>query len=298
MPVFVELSESTAAGEGSSAGVSLLLERSVELCVEAGKRLSDRLGVPESDAGCVALGDTVIVTNWDNVVVGAGLTATLCVIANDCDGVPDPEGDGVKLACGGDGLAACDDVCPWLAACKIEAVCEPVQDDEAAGARDVVSAMLADAVPLAVLVTLEVMLGEGDAPWVPEPVVVTTCDGVRDALPPRDMAWLCVATWLDDREGVDDVVGPCVGIVPCEPKGCCDGVCDCVGVPLRLGELTALCIPVGLVVSVEETNAISEPDALGVAAWESVCDEVPPGVAAWLGDVAPEGDSVNDGVRC
>ena len=122
------------------------------------------------------------------------------------------------------------------------------------------------------------MLGDAVELGVADPVPVRAGDEFRDAF-----------TLLD---GVEIRLGD----DPCEPDDVCvsEGVSawDSVGVPLGLGEATALRVTVGLWVSVEEDVETCELVELGVAA----CESVPPGVTAWLVVPIPDGDRDDDDV--
>jgi len=143
-----------------------------------------------------------------------------------------------------------------------------VQDTVEVAALEGVCVGLDDTVRIEVFVMLQVVLGED----------VRTGDEFADEAAPVDG---------DESRLGDD---------PCEPDGVCvsDGVSawDSVGVPLGLGEATALRVTVGLGVSVEDAVATCELVKLRVVA----CESVPPRVTAWLGVPVPDGDLDDDGV--
>lgn len=125
-----------------------------------------------------------------------------------------------------------------------------MQDAVEVAALEGVCVGLDDTVRLEVFV--EVVLGEEVEPGVADPVGVRTGDEFADEVAPVDG---------DECRLGDD---------PCEPDGVCvsDGVStrDRVGVPLGLGEATALRVTVGLWVSVEDAVATCELVKLGVVA--------------------------------
>jgi len=93
VPVLVGLGESAAAGEGPCAGVSLLLAERVDLRCGGGiETRRETWWTREWCRSCRHLAMQSPSRTGRVLSAGAGSTATLCVIANDCDGVPDPDG--------------------------------------------------------------------------------------------------------------------------------------------------------------------------------------------------------------